>query len=408
MTEPNFSIDFTALMLQAEACSVGDCLVFDAALKYWRVSSAANRTAAGAFTQAVALTPYGGSLIGQVSYQASGIVAQEVSGLAVIAPGAAQLVRVSTAGRFERISIYTTGDDVIGYANSDGRVALHIGLPWQFIAALGAGAAGLPDGSIQYRVPAGAGALGGAAHASISSDGWLTLGPAPADIGAMRLSNGDSIVCRNGDGSGDIAVAHIDASNNVSFGDSTNANDTYLKGGASVQFIVGGGLTIKWDLHGVQTWSAGVAPTANPTGAASVWIDPSTFHVMQRTPDGTVFDLTATGGGGETSVEVDADPAGADLVIGQTVGTIEIATSGSVTLVGMTAPPDGVSQKVVIANWNDDSAVVDIPHDSGVVAANGFRFPDSSTFHMSGGNAIFYYDHVVHRWCPVRVWVTGT
>ncbi len=141
MTEPNFSIDFTARMLATTACNVGDLLVFDAAavlndtLGYWSVSSTANRATANARTQAVALTEYGGSAVGKVSYQASGTVSQRISGLPDGYPTLA-LVRASSTGRFERISGYTPGDDVVGYAEPDGRVHLHLGIPWQLIVGL--------------------------------------------------------------------------------------------------------------------------------------------------------------------------------------------------------------------------------------------------------------------------------
>lgn len=154
MSEPNISVGFTARMLLSEACSAGDALVYDSVMLapdgtpgVWRVSTAANRATANAVTQGIALTDYGGALIGLVSYQSSGVVAQEISGLPVLTPSAAtSLVRVSTAGLFERIASYTAGDDIIGYASSDGRVALHIGLPWQFIASAGGISVSAGDG----------------------------------------------------------------------------------------------------------------------------------------------------------------------------------------------------------------------------------------------------------------------
>ncbi len=58
MTEPHFSINFTAQMLAVEECEVGDLLVYDAAAGYWKVSTTANRATADARTQAVALSAY--------------------------------------------------------------------------------------------------------------------------------------------------------------------------------------------------------------------------------------------------------------------------------------------------------------------------------------------------------------
>ncbi len=141
MTEPHFSINFTANMIAAEACAVGDLLVYDAATGWWKVSSAANRATADARTQAVALTAYGGSAVGKVSYQAAGTVAAEVSDLADGADDP-QFVRASSAGRFERIataSIDPDTDDLVGYAEKDGRVHLFVGLPYAELVTIVAG-----------------------------------------------------------------------------------------------------------------------------------------------------------------------------------------------------------------------------------------------------------------------------
>jgi hypothetical protein len=138
--EPNYSVDFISRMVGSERCAIGDCLVYDTTEQGWRVANAANRASANAGTQAVAITAWGVSIIGQVSVQASATVAQEISGLAVLTPTTTKkLVRTSSTGRLERIDAYTTGDDVVGYATWDGRVALHLGLPWEMISALAGG-----------------------------------------------------------------------------------------------------------------------------------------------------------------------------------------------------------------------------------------------------------------------------
>jgi hypothetical protein len=125
MTEPAFSINFTARMIAAEACSVGDLLVYDSAVGYWKVATAANRAAADARAQGVALTEYGGSAVGKVSYQSTGILANEVGGLG---EGTAAYVRSSSAGRLERVEGQPAeDDDVVGSCSTDGRVYLHMG-----------------------------------------------------------------------------------------------------------------------------------------------------------------------------------------------------------------------------------------------------------------------------------------
>lgn len=133
--EPNFSINFTAPSVATANAGAGDCLLYDTANGVWKVATSANRTAANVGTQAIALGPTSSQALPGVPYQSSGIVSASVSGLASLTPGPTnQLVRTSSTGRLERVSSYTTGDDIVGYAFWDGRVALHLGLPWETIA----------------------------------------------------------------------------------------------------------------------------------------------------------------------------------------------------------------------------------------------------------------------------------
>lgn len=136
MSEPNYSIGFTARMLAASACAVGDVLIYNAPLGYWVVATAANRAALpGVRAQAIALTAYGGSAVGKVSYQAAGVVANEVSELGV---GLASWVRVSSTGRAERCTP-ADGDDIIGKCGTDGRLHLQLGT-WDAGNTAGGGA----------------------------------------------------------------------------------------------------------------------------------------------------------------------------------------------------------------------------------------------------------------------------
>lgn len=193
MSEPALSVSFTARMLASEACAVGNGLVYDAALGYWRVSTAANRASAGSFTEAIALTPYGGALVGSVQYQSSGVVAQEISGLPVIAPATPVLVRMSTTGVLERIALYTPGDDVVGYAESNGRVALHIGIPWQLIAA-GGGVVFAGDlsgtATSQNVLKVRGAAVATAGGALVTGNALKVTGVATIDYGAVNLAGG--------------------------------------------------------------------------------------------------------------------------------------------------------------------------------------------------------------------------
>lgn len=142
MATPQHSIIFWAPPVNAEpTLLVGDVVIpDDDGSGDWVIASAANRGTRG--SEGVALSVTGGSGFGSVEIQSAGVLDATTSGLAA---GAKQLVRVSSAGRIERIASYTAGDDVIGHAEADGRVHLHFGLPWGDIAAL-AGGTGLPPG----------------------------------------------------------------------------------------------------------------------------------------------------------------------------------------------------------------------------------------------------------------------
>lgn len=142
--EAQFAVGFTARVLPAEGpIAKGDALVFDpdyvvdGVTGAWRIATAAVRAELGSGAEAIALGDYGAAIVGTVSYQAAGLLSKAVSGLGTDA--SAKLVRVSSTGRLERISSYTSGDDVVGYAQPNGRVKLHIGLPWDMIAALAGG-----------------------------------------------------------------------------------------------------------------------------------------------------------------------------------------------------------------------------------------------------------------------------
>ncbi len=230
MGEPNFSIDFTARVIASQACAVGDLLVFDSADGFWRVSNTANRTAADARSQAVALTAYGGSMVGKVSYQASGTVAQSISGLSPGYSGIA-LVRASTTGRFERIVGYTLGDDVVGYAEPDGRVHLHLGIPWQLITGqaarslghydprdYGAALDGVTDDILAFR----------AMHDDIpTTGGWVDMPVSPEGMGQIWFSDTWTVT----------KPIYIDGQS----GHEGRRSGFYLAPGKKVEFISAGG-----------------------------------------------------------------------------------------------------------------------------------------------------------------------
>lgn len=132
MTTPNYSIMYSAQLVGATLVNVGDVLIPYAVdeTKYV-VATSANRGTRG--SEGIALTACGANVVGSVQMQQDGTIDATISGLGVGA--SRQLVRVSTTGRLERIASYTTGDDIAGYAEIDGRVHLWFGLPWTDLSA---------------------------------------------------------------------------------------------------------------------------------------------------------------------------------------------------------------------------------------------------------------------------------
>lgn len=187
--EPNFSINFTAPSVATANVGAGDCLLYDTANGVWKVATSANRTAANVGTQGIALGPTSSQALPGVPYQSSGIVSASVSGLTSLTPGSAnQLVRTSSSGRLERVSSYTSGDDIVGYATWDGRVALHLGLPWESIATFAGVSPGGATYSMQYKVNTTT--LGGSTGVSVDGTGSaLQLGTgAFATVGLVRVA----------------------------------------------------------------------------------------------------------------------------------------------------------------------------------------------------------------------------
>jgi len=185
-----FDLRMNAVVVGASGpLAKGSPMVYDSSIGKWKLSSLENRTAANARTQAFALDALGTALIGVVGYVQAGMLPAALSGIGTGAGG--QLVKVTDAGALARVVSYTAGDDVIGYCEADGRVHLHIGLPWDMIAALATSITG-------RKVVYGAGALAGADNFRISTDGNPTHGDAPATTGDDRFSAGGVVYVKGG------------------------------------------------------------------------------------------------------------------------------------------------------------------------------------------------------------------
>lgn len=144
MAVDQFSVRFSGDVSSADGpISIGDVLIPNSGGTSLVIATTANR--AGRRAECIARTQLGSGRTGPVQPQYAGMIPASVSGLAA---GSQQLVRTSSAGRIERVSSYTSGDDIIGYAEADGRVHLMMGLPIaEIIAAAGGGGGGAPVGA---------------------------------------------------------------------------------------------------------------------------------------------------------------------------------------------------------------------------------------------------------------------
>lgn len=110
----------------------------------WVVATTANR--AGRRSEGVAISEKGGSGFGTFEVAQVGTIDASISGLGTAV--GKSLVRCSATGTCERVSVGTVDtdtDDIIGYAEEDGRVHLYIGFPFSEIISL-IGGTGVPLG----------------------------------------------------------------------------------------------------------------------------------------------------------------------------------------------------------------------------------------------------------------------
>ncbi len=142
MTTPAYSIVYSATVSGTTgAVNVGSVMIPSASSPTtYVVATTANRGTRR--SEGVALTAYGASGTGAVEIQQSGTIDATTSGLAA---GAASWVRCSTTGTIERCTP-APGDDIIGYAEVDGRVHLCFGFLTSSITS-GGGGGSTPTGT---------------------------------------------------------------------------------------------------------------------------------------------------------------------------------------------------------------------------------------------------------------------
>lgn len=131
---PAYSIVFSAQVNGATGpLAIGDVVLPSASdPQVYVLATSANRGTRR--SEAVVLTPYGGTGIGSVELLQVGPV--DASVVPYLGAGAASLVRCSSAGRLERVASAGLTDDICGLAEADGRVHLFFGLPQQFVQSI--------------------------------------------------------------------------------------------------------------------------------------------------------------------------------------------------------------------------------------------------------------------------------
>lgn len=141
MSEPNFSINYSARRFGSTVVARGNVLIqVENNTDYFTVATTANRN--GRRSTAISLDYLGSNVTGgTVSIQQTGTISAELSGLSA---GVASWVRCSSTGTIERCTP-ATGDDIIGYAEADGRVHLMFGVLKEFMAS------GSPQGQINVK-----------------------------------------------------------------------------------------------------------------------------------------------------------------------------------------------------------------------------------------------------------------
>jgi hypothetical protein len=121
--EPNYSINYSARRYGSISVTRGQLVVpAEDSTEYYVVATTANRN--GRRSEAIALDTIGESQPGSIAIQQTGVISAELSGLSA---GSASWVRCSADGEIERCSP-VEGDDIVGYADADGRVHLMFGI----------------------------------------------------------------------------------------------------------------------------------------------------------------------------------------------------------------------------------------------------------------------------------------
>lgn len=83
--------------------------------------------------------------------------------------------------------------------------------------------------------------VGGTVTGVMNATTALSVGATPATVGAVRLSNNDSMIYRNGANSGDIIVMNMDGSNNLNFGSTSGMGTTQFRSTSGISMTTTSG-----------------------------------------------------------------------------------------------------------------------------------------------------------------------
>jgi len=251
MTTPNYSIVFSAQLVGTTVVSVGQVLIPSASVAgQYVVSTSANRGTRR--SEGIALTDWSSATSpGSVQMQQSGTIEAAISGLAA---GSASWVRCSTTGVIERCTP-SGSDDIIGYAEADGRVHLIFGV---LTAAIVNGGGGSVAGSDTQVIFNDAGAYAGDAGVTYNKTtdvlsvaggvvvtgalGYVSIGTNPATAGGLLLPNElshGSVRARNFANSANIELIWADTGNQVHVGDVVNATSTHIRALNAIEVYLG-------------------------------------------------------------------------------------------------------------------------------------------------------------------------
>lgn len=421
------------------------------------VATTANRTAAGRRSACIALTTGDADSSSGSSFEAQyvGTVPPSISGLG---DGDASYIRVSSTGVLERVASFSSSDDVCGHCDADGTAYVCFPLVGLGLAS-GSVTAALPDYSIQYRTALGT--LGGAANASISTDGYTEHGASSAESGSDRFPSASSVKARNSAGTYDLTVwqhygLSTPTSNTLAIGGpgtdptaGTAFEDVTIYPRHAISFVAGRvsaapaagmftiapswrnasgtGATARFTIAfpnfaigrvalvspltadpfngalGIELQEDQVTvPSAAPTAGYYRRSNPSNHHpeVLLPGDDPTSGWRDLLSSSGRTSQTVTtANPSVASL----TADTINCANAspGGTTILGFPAPAAGVEGFRTITNKNADSdAVVFELNDAGS-GANGITYNGASLSLGVSAGLSFSYDHSAARWVPI-------